>query len=133
MRVRFVLIALIVSCLAAVLVTGCVSAHGNKKAGDMQARAQIQKGKTTKQEVVGLLGIPGGRMDIQNGEQMYSYSYIRTKVRATTYIPIINLLFGGAKTESHSVSYTFDTNGIVKAVSEFDSGGSGMGLQDMNK
>lgn len=119
---------------AVVLISnGCVHAYGTKAASNMQARSQIVKGKTTKQEVLRLLGAPTGKTDMGEQGEMWRYTYSRTNVRASTFIPIVGAFAGGVDTHTHDMSIGFDTNGVVKTISEFDSVGGGGGIQDTNR
>lgn len=116
-----------------VLIGGCVFASGSKAAANTEARAQIQNGKTTKQEVFALLGTPNGKSQCANGEEMWTYSYARTKARATNFIPLAGAFVGGADSQANSYFVTFGTNGMVSRTSEFDTLGGGGGLQDAGR
>jgi len=129
-KIIALLVAVSLVCLTG---TGCVSAHGNKSVADVQTTSQIQKGKTTKAEVRSMLGEPGTKSEMADGSEMWSYSYYRGQTRLATFIPYVGLLFGGHKSESHSLGVGFDPNGVVTTVTRSNSSGSGGGIQDTFK
>jgi outer membrane protein assembly factor BamE (lipoprotein component of BamABCDE complex) len=78
------------------LLAGCASA-GTKI--DQSATAKIQKGMTTKEQVIALLGAPMSDALVGDGREMMMWSYAQTQVRGATFIPVIGLFAGGSDTK----------------------------------
>ena len=59
---------------------------------------RIKEGKTTKQEIKEWLGEPSGISKDKDGNEVwrYSFSNYESKVRATTFIPVVGAFLGGA-------------------------------------
>lgn len=93
------------------LLSGCAST-GRKI--DQSAADKIEKGKTTKQEVIGLIGSPDRIMRRGNGETTFTYSYARATAKPATFIPIFGPLVGGANVQSQMFMVTFNSDGVVK-------------------
>jgi outer membrane protein assembly factor BamE (lipoprotein component of BamABCDE complex) len=93
-----------------VLLAGCASA-GTKV--DPSAAAKIQKGITTKVEVIALLGQPMTDTLDSNGKEMMFWSYAQTQIKGTTFIPVVGLFSGGSSTNMTSFQVILDSNKIV--------------------
>jgi outer membrane protein assembly factor BamE (lipoprotein component of BamABCDE complex) len=81
---------------------------------DVSAVDRIQKGKTTRQEVLNWLGSPDHVRRDGDGIVTYSYMYVRSEVKGESFIPYAGVFVGGSETESQSVTVTFGPDGIVK-------------------
>lgn len=115
MRHRIGLVAVIVA--AAVLAGGCFS-MGRKV--DLNQVDNIQVGKTTKQQVINMLGSPTTVMRQSGGNTTLMYSYSKTQMDAVNFIPIIGLFFGGMDMQSQTVTIQIGPDGIVRDVSSMD-------------
>jgi outer membrane protein assembly factor BamE (lipoprotein component of BamABCDE complex) len=93
------------------LLSGCVSVG---RQIDQTSASKIEKGKTTKEQVVMLIGSPDQIMSRGNGEEIYYYKYTRATAKPATFIPIFGPLVGGANVQHQMFMVTFDSNGVVK-------------------
>jgi len=83
---------------------------------DMTAVSKIQKGETTRAQVLELLGAPDGSSRDGDGQVTYSYGYHRIASRPENYIPLVGGLVGGYDSQHQGVFVTFDRNDIVSNV-----------------
>lgn len=116
-------------------VAGCRSVHGNKKITDTKITDQIVVNKTTQAEVQNLLGTPMKKTPWGKDSEgeMWMYSYVASQSRATSWIPYVGSVAGGSDTEQHNLDLYFNKDGVVVKKLGGASGGSGGGIQDMNK
>jgi outer membrane protein assembly factor BamE (lipoprotein component of BamABCDE complex) len=91
--------------------SGCASV-GRKI--DQSSADKIEKGKTTKQEVITLLGSPDRITRRANGDTMFSYKYARATAKPATFIPIFGPLVGGANVQHQFFIVLFGADGVVK-------------------
>lgn len=96
--------------LSFVVLASCVSAKYKPSADAME---HFEEGKTTYHEVVGVLGKPLTTTVNSNGDKIIVYSDMTTKVDPATYIPIVGLFAGGAKSNMKTLSFTFK-NDVLK-------------------
>lgn len=73
----------------------------------------IQKGVTTCSQIESKFGKPTTITNNGDGSMQYFYMYTNTQIRATTLIPYVGMLAGGADTKSDTASFTFDKNGVL--------------------
>ncbi|WP_289997828.1 hypothetical protein [Photorhabdus laumondii] len=69
-------------------------------------KSKIVKGKTTQQDVLSAFGEPD-RRSLTDGEEQWSYTMYNSQAKATSFIPVIGLLAGGADTQSSSLTIMF--------------------------
>ena len=107
----------IIAVLAAALLVGCATVGSNY---DSNKVSQIIEGKTTKAEVIRLLGEPtmtGNSTGGLSGDGQFSsyavFSYGRSTARPETFIPVVGVLVGGADSETKSLTVFFDENDVV--------------------
>ena len=93
---------------------GCVSVG---RQIDQSSADKIQQGKSTKEEVVNLVGPPGFVSRLTSGDTIFHYNYTRATPKASSFIPCIGPLLGGSDVQSQSLNVTFGPDGIVKAIS----------------
>lgn len=93
------------------LANGCMST-GRKI--DQSAADRIEKGKTTKAEVISLIGSPELITRKGNGDTIFVYNYTRATAKPATFIPYIGPFVGGANVQQQSTSVTFGPDGVVK-------------------
>lgn len=114
----------ITMCLQAVLLSvvvlltsGCMSHQYGTKI-DQSKISQIKKGVTTKAEVEVLLGAPTMVSMIGEGRRMMSYTYTESSAQATatSYIPVVGLLTGGATghTRTQTLQIMIAKSGVVE-------------------
>ncbi|SFN90574.1 Outer membrane protein assembly factor BamE, lipoprotein component of the BamABCDE complex [Formivibrio citricus] len=98
--------------MGSVAMTGCGSSSGVKvEEGDT---AFIQKGKTTKAQVLAKLGEPTSRAKDSTGKETLRWDHTQTKVDPKSYIPVAGFFIGGGKSENKSLAVIFDKRGIVQ-------------------
>lgn len=114
------------------LISGC-AAYGNKKITDPTIVAQIEKGKSTKADVKGILGDPATVDFSDTGVEKWIYAYTKHQTRGATFIPVVGMLAGGADIKTDTLIVQFDKDGTVMNVGSGQSTGGGGGLQDVNR
>lgn len=109
-----------------VALSGCSTFSQGRKFDEKQV-SEIQKGKSTRSEVVAMFGEPASKSHDQNGDEKltYFYSETKSKVDPRIFIPIVGLFFMNAKAESQSrtllvmlkenvvTNYTYDESGSL--------------------
>ena len=117
--------------VAAVLLSGCASV-GRKL--DQTSVDKIQKGITTREQVLQLIGSPEQISKNSAGEVTFQYLYTRASAKAATFIPIVGVFAGGANVQTQSVSISFGADGVVKdVVSSYGATETGMGMSTGSK
>lgn len=102
-------------CLALPLLSGClVGSHESESYSGTTVSAptfdQIEPGKTTKAWVLGTLGEPSSKTDIDNGEELWKWSYTKTQ-KSNGYFLFV---FGGSSEKSASgAAYVQIKDGLV--------------------
>lgn len=104
-----IIVLTLISC--AVLVDGCASA-GTKI--EQSSVSQIQKGKTTKPEVIALLGAPMSASLMGDGKEMMMWSYAQTQIKGATLIPIVGIFAGGSNTKMTTFQVILNKDKIVE-------------------
>jgi outer membrane protein assembly factor BamE (lipoprotein component of BamABCDE complex) len=90
---------------------GCVSS-GRKI--DQSAADKIEKGKTTREQVINLIGSPDRITRTGSGDTIFMYNYMRATAKPATFIPIFGPLVGGANVQHQMYMVTFGSDGVVK-------------------
>lgn len=98
-------------CLAIITLSGCAS-YGSKI--DANYATSMVKGETTQSDAVRHLGKPISTARNSNGDTILTYMYVKSKAKASTFIPIAGAFMGGANTETNYLIATFDKDGILK-------------------
>lgn len=114
---------IILAILLAMAVAGCATAGRQVKPEQLQ---QLQRGTTTVDEAVGILGAPTQRTLAADGSTVLIYSYAHVQTRPETYIPVVGAFVGGADTRTNSAVLMFDRGGILRDYTASE-GASGMG------
>jgi len=97
---------------------GCTTTLGHQI--DQSAYSQIQKGTSTKEDVIELLGSPNQEVENEDGSTTFVY----------TFTKISHGIYGlGAGVDTQEAKIRFNSKGIVIAKSKQngDTGGTGMG------
>ena len=97
--------------LMACFVAGCASV-GRKI--DQSAADKIEKGKTTKEQVINLIGSPDQITRRGNGDTIFMYTYARATAKPASFIPIFGPLVGGAKVQHQMFMVIFGSDGVVR-------------------
>ena len=115
---------IILSILA--LVSGCASVG---RPIDQKAASQIKEGVSTKDDVVHLMGQPYQVARKSGGITEFTYVFVQTSVKASSFIPIVGVFAGGANVSQQTLVVAFNDSNVVKSVTNTASAGdSGYGL-----
>ena len=101
----------------------CLCACGCMSIGhpiDSAKLTQIKRGKTTRAEVLALLGKPDSmhRMESEFFQlETWTYSFIHGSVKPETFVPIVGAFAGGARWQTRTVSIRFK-DGVVDMISD---------------
>ncbi len=95
------------------LCTGCVSS-GTKVTAKQQSA--FQAGATTEAQVIAQLGQPNSVSTLADGTKIDIYSHIAAHANAASYVPIVGVFAGGAKSTTDTVNFTYDPQGILKSM-----------------
>jgi outer membrane protein assembly factor BamE (lipoprotein component of BamABCDE complex) len=82
---------------------------------DQSAADKIEKGKSTKADVIALIGSPD-RIIKNNDITIFSYHYARVTSKPETFIPVVGPFVGGHNVQSQHIMITFGPDDIVKNV-----------------
>jgi outer membrane protein assembly factor BamE (lipoprotein component of BamABCDE complex) len=96
------------------ILAGCVSS-GTKVT--QQQLTQFQVGKTTEAEVIAAFGAPTSSSVATDGSKTDVYQHISAHANAATYIPIVGIFAGGAKSTADTAVLNFDQQGILRSTS----------------
>ncbi|AEA65777.1 outer membrane protein assembly factor BamE [Burkholderia gladioli] len=103
--------------------SACVSAGTNELRGETKQSIndKIVQYKTTKDQIKAMFGEPMRSATTPSHQEIWGYSFARGTPTPVTYIPVVGLLVGGAKTDSKTLIVVFDENGIVTSYQFLDS------------
>jgi outer membrane protein assembly factor BamE (lipoprotein component of BamABCDE complex) len=116
-----------------IILTGCVSAQGNKAVGDPEKVKQLKVGVSTKNDVQQVFGPPTKTNFYEGGDETWEYVYNRAEARATNFVPYVGALFGGSDSEMATLTLRFGGDGVLKQLGAGSSTGGGGGLQDLGR
>lgn len=100
--------------LSVLLIAGLAACASTGRKIDQAAADSIEKGKTTKAEVIGLIGSPDLITRRGNGDTVFGYNYSRATAKPASFIPYIGPLVGGMNIQQQNTSITFGPDGVVK-------------------
>lgn len=101
---------------------------------DPAAVEKIEKGKTTRQEVIELIGSPDQMTRDGDGNVTFSYMYVRATAKAESFIPVVGAFAGGANVQNQMVMVIFGPDSVVKdVISTYGATESGVGLSAGSK
>ena len=106
--------ALLIS--GALMISGCMVQSGNRQLDDPNAINQIEKGKSTKDDVRRLIGSPPVVTFNDKNEEIWTYLRYKMSQNAASCIPCVGLFAGQTSQEQTQVTVKYDTNGVVNAV-----------------
>ena len=114
-----------IACSAALMLAACV-ASGVRVTEEQVS--ELEKGRTTYNEVLAKFGPPTSNTLISNGTRVISYSYVQVQARAESFIPYIGPFVGGSDAKTNIVSLTFAPDGVLQNfVSSSSQRGTGFG------
>jgi len=96
------------------LLVGLASCVSVGRKIDQSAAEKIEKGKTTRGEVINLMGSPDQITSRANGDTVFLYHYMRATAKPQTFIPIFGPFVGGANIQNQMFIVTFGADGVVK-------------------
>jgi outer membrane protein assembly factor BamE (lipoprotein component of BamABCDE complex) len=108
--IRLLGLGLLLCCCA------CVST-GTKAINDPQAVSMIEVGKTTKDEVTALLGLPVAVYFPQDHEEQWNYPYLTEYPWAPDFIPVVNG-YADLRYQTRILTVVFAKDGTVKKVEQ---------------
>ncbi len=92
---------------------GCAtSRYASGRDFDMNIVEKIQKGVTTKNEIINWFGQPQS-ISLINSSEIWTYMYIRSQAKATSYIFTMDVT---GQSYYKSLTITFDGNNIVQGI-----------------
>jgi len=98
-----------------IVVTLSACASVGTDVNDSQLSA-FQIGVTTHADVIRALGPPESEVISTSGSRSMIYVFSHFSTKAATFIPVVGLFAGGAKTQSKAVTIRFDPNGKLAEV-----------------
>lgn len=101
--------------VAMVAVAGCYS-DGQVKITREDYRAMVVVGKTTKGDLLKLLGKPMG-IEVGSEPERWTYTYEQGRSKIESYIPILGWFYASYNTLTDSLTVAFDGAGVVKSSS----------------
>lgn len=103
----------LISCIAIIIFSsGCFSSKVGKELSREQV-SQVQPGMS-RPDVERILGAPSNATPDGQGGMIFYYTFSESKMRGSSYIPIVGSFTGGMDTEQKNVTVYFDRNGRVK-------------------
>jgi outer membrane protein assembly factor BamE (lipoprotein component of BamABCDE complex) len=100
-----------------VILAVCLALAGCASAGvkvDSNAVAKIQKGVTTKAEVLALLGAPMTDTLAGDGREFMLWSYAHTQMKGATFIPVVGMFAGGSNTKMTTCQVILNKDKVVE-------------------
>lgn len=99
---------IIISAFVSLALAGCSSVGNQSLKNETQesVKTKIVKDKTTKQYVLASFGEPDSHSLI-DGEEQWSYTMYNSQSKATSLIPVVGLLAGGADSQTKSLKVSF--------------------------
>jgi outer membrane protein assembly factor BamE (lipoprotein component of BamABCDE complex) len=100
--------------LAALLLPACVAT--GTKINDRSLTSKIVAEKSTRSDVVALLGLPERVSYGQAEEETWQYFQVTEIPKATGYLPLIRAFADGFDWQTQKLVITFDKQGVVKSL-----------------
>lgn len=80
---------------------------------DQAKVSQIQKGVTTRAQLVAALGAPASTSALADGQTVCLWIYSKASNSAQNFIPVVNIVQGRMSVESQSLQVFFGPDGTV--------------------
>ena len=81
---------------------------------DVDKVGLINKGETTKQEILDTFGKPTSVSTDSDGRDTFLYLHMKAKAKPWSFIPFVWLFSGGAWTQAETLTVYFDKDGRVE-------------------
>lgn len=81
---------------------------------DSNKVGQIKSGVTTRAQVVALLGNPSTTVLTGDGKVLMNYIYSEARTKASSFIPVVGLISGGANMDTQILSIIINDKGLVE-------------------
>lgn len=105
---------LLCSAFLLLVLTGCATTGKEIPATSVE---QMQKGKTTKEEVLKMFGQPDNTYFDKEGKLIYSYFSSKMRSSAWNFIPIVNLVHSETQMKTQMLTILFAKDGTVEEYS----------------
>ncbi|EAA2982264.1 hypothetical protein DNY73_11865 [Salmonella enterica subsp. diarizonae] len=112
------------------LLSGC-STSGNqnlKNETPQSLQSKIIKNKTTKTELITMLGEPDTRTTLDSGNEQWRYFMYNNQFNASTFIPVVGLLTSGSQTQSKTLEIDFKGETVSKWTFSTDNNNTKSGI-----
>ncbi|MDK9738872.1 outer membrane protein assembly factor BamE [Vibrio sp. D404a] len=96
--------------LLTVMLTACAS-QGTKM--DNETISKVEKGQTTEQQLITMLGEPTSTGFSSDGSKQLTYTYSSASSNPASFIPFVGFLFSGVDSETQVLYITLDKKGKV--------------------
>jgi hypothetical protein len=114
------------------IMSGCAIKTGNMTLEKMEkshVNSQIIKGKSTKEEIIAIMGDPDRADFDNNGDEKWTYSHLRKDSKGVNFFPIISWFVSGTNDTTKTLTILFNTNDTIKNYTFTDAKGeTKMGL-----
>ncbi|EDF5128824.1 hypothetical protein GB726_24115, partial [Salmonella enterica] len=91
-------------------------------------QSKIIKNKTTKTELLTMLGEPDTRTTLDSGNEQWRYFMYNNQFNASTFIPVVGLLTGGSQTQSKTLEIDFKGEIVSKWTFSTDNNNTKSGI-----
>ncbi|ECE0982869.1 hypothetical protein FOK08_21895, partial [Salmonella enterica] len=99
-----------------------------KKETPQSLQSKIIKNKTTKTELLTMLGEPDTRTTLDSGNEQWRYFMYNNQFNASTFIPVVGLLTGGSQTQSKTLEIDFKGEIVSKWTFSTDNNNTKSGI-----
>lgn len=106
---------ILISLAIVVLLSACATS-GNEKIKDHTQSSisqQITEGKTTKAEIINAFGQATATSFTDDGNEVWTYSYVQSTPHATSYIPLVRWISSSVNVTRKELEIIFNRNDVV--------------------
>ncbi|WP_188446143.1 hypothetical protein [Sphingomonas psychrolutea] len=97
------------------------------------ATPEYRVGVSRLSDVIAKLGKPNTVTTISDGSTVAAFVSMRTRVKGASFVPIVGMFAGGAKSKVSVKVFTFGSDGLLKSFSATDSANDcNVGIQGAN-
>ena len=93
------------------ILAGCATVGKKIDTGQIQ---KIEKGSTTRSDIISMIGPPSGVAFNADREKTATWHYTKVKNQAQNFIPIVGIIAHGMDMHHKTLVVIFDNNDIVK-------------------
>ena len=105
---------IVIIMLCALTMSGCASVGKEIHQSNVD---QLQKGKTTKDQVTQMFGQPDTTYFDRDGRLVYTYSASKMSPSVYSFIPVVNLVHNEYKMKNQMLVVMFSKDGVVEEYS----------------